>query len=353
MAAHEGTTHAGTPHSILLLFVVLGLGIVIGSGVAVRRRLISGRLGILGAFAGFGIGGFGGIGLVEIQVVAATGPQLTEWYPIASLVVGSMVMLGSQVLGMIYWPRKPRYLGLGILLGVWIMYPALLPNQGVLHPLGYLLVPAIPLSIGYILWHDARGVLRTVVSQRFPRAVGMISAVLFSVFFAFSAGTLSINPDTSAGMRTEGFVTTLPVSGPLVYWPAVEFYLPSIPLAGMVSLGTLLLFGLLGGLIGLNAAVVAVQWDGADDTASTRALAGTLTTTGATACCCCAPAMYGITSAIFGAAATPVYWAFMDPSSPVGGLFFAASVLLLTGSLLRATGSRGTRVNCEVPATSS
>lgn len=50
--------------------------------------------------------------------------------------------------------------------------------------------------------------------------------------------------------------------------------------------------------------------------------------------------MYGVTSAILGAAATPVYWAFMDPTSPVGGIFFALSTVLLAVGLVRPEAGR-------------
>jgi hypothetical protein len=43
---------------------------------------------------------------------------------------------------------------------------------------------------------------------------------------------------------------------------------------------------------------------------------------------------------------TPVYWSFMLPSSPVGGTFLAASVLLLVGSLLTSTGGSKSETAC-------
>jgi hypothetical protein len=131
-------------------------------------------------------------------------------------------------------------------------------------------------------------------------------------------------------------ITTVMLADPLVSWPAVEFYFPSVPLSGFVSVGTVLLFGFIGSLVGLNVAFVANQWERASDAESSRALFGSLAASGATACCCCAPAMYGVASAVLGAAASPIYWAFMDPTSPVGGTFFAVSVLLLTTSLVRS-----------------
>lgn len=90
------------------------------------------------------------------------------------------------------------------------------------------------------------------------------------------------------------FVTTVSVASPLVVWPAVEFYLPAIPLSGVISVGSVLLFSLLGGLVGLNLTVVTAQWHAGRNAASTGSLLEALTTSGATACCCCAPAMYRV-----------------------------------------------------------
>ncbi|WP_435154221.1 hypothetical protein [Haladaptatus sp. DFWS20] len=338
MSAHSGTTHAGTPHWLLLVLVVTGLGILGLSTVGVRRAWVVGRVGIAGVFFGGLLAMFGGIGLVEIQVVAPAGPDrgLYRWYPLASLLIGSLTLVGSFVVGRLRWSDRPRYAMLGGLLGAWIIYPVVFTNNGVTNPIGYLLVPSVLLVTGYIVWRDAKPLLSRLRMSRLASSVGVLSGFLFVLFFAFSAGTLSTNPDAGIGMPETRTITTVMLADPLVSWPAVEFYFPSVPLSGFVSIGTVLLFGFIGSLVGLNAAFVADQWERASDADSSRALVGSLAASGATACCCCAPAMYGVVSAVLGAAASPIYWAFMDPTSPVGGTFFAVSVLLLTTSLVRS-----------------
>ncbi|WP_266077569.1 hypothetical protein [Haladaptatus caseinilyticus] len=337
-AAHSGTTHAGTPHWLLLLFVITGLGVLGLSSMGVRRAWVVGRVGIVGVFLGGLLAMFGGIGLVEIQVVAPAGPSrgFYRWYPLASLFIGSITLVGSFVIVRLRWPDRPRYAMLGGLLGAWISYPVVLPNNGVTNPIGYLLVLSVVLLTGYIIRHDAKPLLSRLRTSRLVSGVGVLSGVLFMIFFAFSAGTLSTNPDAGIGMPETRTITTVMLADPLVSWPAVEFYFPSIPLSGFVSVGTVLLFGFIGSLVGLNAAFVANQWERASDTGSSSVFAGSLAASGATACCCCAPAMYGVVSAVMGVAASPIYWAFMDPTSPVGGTFFAVSVLLLTSSLVRS-----------------
>ena len=342
-AAHTGTTHAGTPHWILLALVLVGLVTIGASRIAIDQEWVTTRGGVLGLLFGVVVAGVGAVGLVEIQVVAAVGPSLNHLYPLASLVVGTGVMVTSLFVTRWHWPGKPRYAALGALLGAWIVYPVALPNGGITHPLGYGLVVGLPTVIGYVLWRDARSVLRSAFSRSFSRTVGVVTGVLTAVIVAFSAGTLTVNPDPGINAPEEAFLETFPVADPLVTWPAVEFFLPAIPLAGMISAGTIVLFGVLGGLVGVNAAVITDQWQAGRDFSVRGSLLGSLTTTGATACCCCAPAMYGVISAVFGSAATPVYWAFMDTSSPLSSTFLAASVLLLTASLVyAASGPVGT-----------
>jgi hypothetical protein len=334
-AAHSGTTHAGIPHLALFALFATGLLVAGVSVLGVRSGRIGNQPGILGVLVGGVIAMLGAIGLVEIQVTAPAGPQFQAFYEPASVILGSALMLGGLVVGWLRWHERPRYTALAALLGAWIMYPAIMPNEGIQHPLGYLLVLALPVMIGYILYTDALATVRRVVTDDKSRRVGLAAGGLFTVFFAFSAGTISVNPDVGIGTPTTRSITTVQLVDPLVYWPAVEFYFPNIPLAGFVSVGTLLLFGLMATLVGLNMGVVMDEWSRAES-GENASFTGSLAASGATACCCCAPAIYGVLSAVFGAAATPVYWAFMDPTSPVGGVFLAGSIILLLQGILRS-----------------
>ena len=338
-AAHEGTTHAGTPHWLLLGVVALGAVLVATAIYALRRPGYSRRAGGLGLLSGLVLAGFGAIGLVEIQLEAVTDPSTTllAINPLASYVVGFAVVLGSQVVGLRYWPERPRYLLLGSLLGAWILYPVLMPRGGITHPLGYVLVLALPVAIGYVVWRDAGPAVGRVLADRTTAAVAVLGTLAMWTFLAFSAGTFTVVPETT-GVPDHPFLVTIGVADPLVLWPAIEFYLPSIPLFGMVSVGTILLFGTLSTLLGLNLGLVADELRSQEASLSPGFLLGTVGTTGATACGCCAPAMYGVLSATLGASATPIYWSFMDTSSPLSGTFLAASVLLLTASVVRAAG---------------
>jgi hypothetical protein len=271
-------------------------------------------------------------------VVADTAPSITDVYPALSLVVAVVMAAGSLVLVRLRWPERPRYAALGLLLAAWVVYPVAMPNGGVYHPLGHVVVLAVVASVAYVLRRDAWAVVQSLRRDTAPRRAGLAAAVVFVSFFAVSAGTLTFNPDSGVGAPDSVFVDVLPVADPLVAWPAVEFVFPSVPMGGFVSLGTVLLFGLLGTLVALNVGVLAQQYRAGRNADSRTSALGMAATTGATACCCCAPAFYGLLSVFFGAAATPAYWAFLNPSSPLGGVFFAASVVLMLGGVLRATG---------------
>jgi len=341
-AAHSGTTHAGTPHWLLVALVAAGALAAAGVVAAYRRRRIAGTTAAVGALAASVLAGFGLVGVVELQVVAETTPGLTELYPPLSLAVAALMALGSLAVGRSRYPERPRYAALGVLLAAWVLYPVAMPNGGVYNPAGHVLVVAVVAAVGYVLRRDAWAVVQSLRADRGPRRAGLAAGAVFAVVFSVSAGTLTFNPDSGVGAPSEAFVAVLPVADPLVAWPAVEFVFPSVPVGGFVSVGTLLLYGLLGGLVALNVGVVAQQYraDRRSDASRTSAL-GMAATTGATACCCCAPAFYGLLSVFLGGAATPAYWAFMNPASPLGGVFFSASVLLMLGGVLRATGGAG------------
>jgi len=347
VTAHSGTTHAGTPHWLLLVTVLVGAVAAIGGYAAIQDDETSARFGATLMLGGTLVAIFGSVGLVEIQVVPQTTPDWTRWFPVVNAVAGSALALGSLAIARLWFPERPRYVGLGFLLSCWIVYPTVLPNEGLTNPLGYLLAAAVPVAVGYVLYRDAGDALPTALAGRVPKLAGTAAFSLFAVFFAFSAGTLTVNPDLSSGVPEQGFLTTYRVASPLVYWPAVEFYIPQLPLAGYVSVGTLLLVALLGSLVALNGALAARQWQAGGAVDSPRTMLGAVATSGATACCCCAPALYGAIGVLFGAAASPVYWAFMDPTSPVGGLFLATSVLVLTGSVIRSSQSPACRRQSE------
>jgi hypothetical protein len=317
---------------VLLALVVAGL-VAVGLGLrAVRRSRALGAVAV-GSGVLFLVGG--GIGLVEIQVAPETAPAWSEWLGVVNVAAASALALGSLVVVRLRWPDRPRYVALAGLLAAWIGYPAVMTNGGLTHPLGYLVVLGVPLAVAYVLATDAGDRLTDALAGRRERVVAGLTFLLFAVFFAVSSGSLTFAPDQGVGLPESGFLAVQPVASPLVYWPAVEFYAPGVPAAGYVSVGSVVLVALLGGLVALNAGLVAGQWRRTGAADSPRAMVGALASSGATACCCCAPALYGVVGAAFGTAASPVYWAFLDPASPVGGLFLAASVLLLTGSALR------------------
>ncbi|WP_302082470.1 hypothetical protein [Salinibaculum rarum] len=345
-AAHTGTTHAGTPHWLLAGLVAVGfVGIVVGWR-RLARNGVGNRVGSVALVGGLLAVIVGGIGLVEIQVTPQVAPSWASSGELVTIVAASALAVGSLPVVRWRWPERPRYVALAFVLAVWIAYPVVLPNGGLTNPLGYVVVFAVPVTIVYVFARDGGNRLVRALSDRISRLVAASAFLLFSIFFAVSAGTVSFNPDVTARTAGEAFVRLHPVASPLVYWPAAEFHFPSIPVSGYVSVGSALLIAVLGGLVALNAGLVTRQWQAGGDPDSDGAVLGAVASSGATACCCCAPAFYAVAGSVFGTAASPVYWAFLDPTSPVGGLFLAASVLLLVGSAIRFVDTD----TCQIPS---
>lgn len=332
---------------------VLGVGIIAASAWVGRARWATRpRRVATGVLLGVAVAMVGTIGITQIQILpigTTPSPTLRIWYPLLAFLAGSVILLGSLVLGWRYWPDRPRYWLLGLLLGLWVLYPAMMPRQGITNPLGYVLVVAVLVGIGYIVWRDVRPALSRGVISRFARRVGIATAMMFGVFYLFSAGLFTVNPDEGVNAPTHAFFTVASFSNPLVMWPAVEFGAPSVPFFGALSIGTVLVIGLLAGLVGITASLMIVGYLNGVELSSSGGVAGFAATTGATACCCCGPAVYAMVSGVFGMAASPLFWAFTSPTSPFGGLFFVGSVALLTGSSIRLTRSLAAGGMCKLP----
>lgn len=341
VAAHEGSVQTGTPHWALLGVVVVGLSII-GGSVLLDRTVWKNRpyrtLSTL--LVGLIITISGGIGLTQIQIEPIrTTPVARQWFPILAIIAGIGILTATLILSLRRWPHHPRYSLLGALLGLWVLYPTLVPGSGLTHPLGYLITVAVPLTVGYLLWQDVWPALSQVGTDALVQRMSLLVASLVTVFLLFSAGLFTVNPDMGVNAPTTAFVTIAEFADPLVVWPAIEFYLPLIPLSGAMSVGTALLIGLLVGLVAANTALVTTVWQRNLSVDSAGGVLGTVATTGATACCCCGPAAYALTSSIFGLTASPLYWAFVDPTSPVGSLFFVGAVGLLTRNAIELSNS--------------
>lgn len=337
VAAHEGSAHAGTPHAVLLGVILLG-GSIVGASVLFNRDRWSDRprRTLAGVFTGAILAMLGTIALVEIQVeplsTDAT-PIPRDVYPIVALAVGLTIVLGSIGIGLWRWPEKPAYIALGSMLGLWVAYPVLVGGVSYYHPLGYALALGVPAMVGYLLYRTVWPVLREL--DPLARRTGIAAGLLFVVFFLFSTGQFTLNPDLGTSDISGSFFVFYEFANPLVMWPAIEFYVASIPMFGAISIGTILTFGLLGSLVATNTAMGTEIWLSDTPVSRSRGLLGGIATTGATACCCCAPAVYGIASAMIGISASPLYWAFLDPSSPIGALFFVGATAFMTGSAIR------------------
>jgi hypothetical protein len=361
-AAHGGHVSINGFHLqqwYALVPLVLGVAVAVGSAYLPRiLRPAYAGYALYGVLGGLAVAALGGIAVVQLSpyewLTAEPVVPRTLHEPLL-LLLGGAIALASVLVGQVRWPTRPRYAGLGVLLGVWVAYPGL----GVFgvytptNPLGYAIVLSLPVAVGYVLWRDARGVLGTIYADRTARRFGVAVGLLGVVFFLFSAGMATVVPDDGVGLSwSSGFVTTLPTLGPLVLWPSVEVWAPSVPFAGMVSIGTAVLLSVLGGLLGLNAAVFAHQW-GTAAGATSPTTAGAVGLAAPQACCCCGPLLSQLAIVTLGpSAAAPIYLLFADPSSSIGSLFFVASVAILAGTLVYAAESTAGAEpeQCVVPA---
>lgn len=349
-SAHGGTLHAGTPHWILLGLLLIGIGFVGGGLLWVRNDTRDTRLigGIV--FSGAILILIGAIGLTEIQIEPLgtdPTPIPRAWYPLIGMIVGGLVILVSVNLGIWRWSHRPEYAALGGILGVWILYPVLLPATEYQHPLGYMLVVSVPILVSYIVWKDVWPAIRE--ASQFARRTGVVTAVLFVIFLLFSTGQFTLNPEAITANPDTQFIVVTEYASPLVLWPAVEMYYPSIPFFGALSVGTVITFVILTGLVGTNAVLMTMVHQSESSINTPGGVMGGLATTGATACCCCAPAFYGVISAVFGISASPLYWTFLDPASPLGTIFFAGATVLMTGSTVQLARSLGDAGVCPAP----
>lgn len=339
--AHEGTVHGGTPHLLLLATLLVGLALLVTVAWLDRAgRSPDPRAGARLLVVGVSLAGLATVGLVEVQVEPlSTTPLPRQYYPVLTVFGGMAVALGSVVAYNLRWGDHHVYPVLGTVLGFWVAYPALLPGDSSRHPLGYLLVLAVPALLGYVAWTELRPALRRTGPR--ARVVGVLAGLAFAAFFAFSSGLATLDPDPVPQAGGEPFAVVTTFVSPLVAWPAVEVYRPGVPMFAALSVGTGITIAVLAGLVGVNAALGTTVWraraaaDGrstATNGGAVTGVTGALATTGATACCCCGPALYGVASAAVGASASPLYWAFTDPESPLATLFLVAAIGLLTAS---------------------
>ena len=337
-SAHGGTATGGLSqwHGILL---VLGGVVFLGATVLLKRMdRIPPTVALYGVFIGLVVTALGAIlfeGLSpDPTYSAASMPFPRSWYQPLALSVGLLITVSSFIIGLLRWPTRPRYTFLGILMGLWIAYPYLIPGQGSSsHPLGYAIVLGTPLLVGYVIWKDAGSILRAVLRDPVARRFGVGVGIVVALFFVSVTGYLSFFPEDA--LPHERTIVVLPAIYQLVTWPTLEIYLPHIPLFVATSPGQLIVVGLLSTLIGLNAALIARHWRVEERAGMTEGTAGAGAVVGSCTCGCCGPLVAKIAVLAAGPSiAAPLYWVFVDTASPLSALFIVASIVLFAGSLI-------------------
>jgi hypothetical protein len=337
-SAHEGTETMGITRWHGIGILLLGVLVVTIAVIAKRTERTTPTTALSGILFGLAIAIFGAVlfeGLSPDPSYAVSSmPFPRFWYKPLSLGLGLGIAVISFVVGWLRWTTRPRYTFFGILMGLWVAYPELITGQGSdTHPLGYAIVLVTPIFVGYILWKDAWPVLRTVLVDSVARRFGIGVGVLTGLFFASVSGYISFLPEE--GFPQEVTVVVLPSNYQLVRWSTLEVAIPQIPFFIALSMGLVLIVGLLSVLVGLNAAMIARQWRLEQRAGMVEGTAGTGAIVGSCTCGCCGPLVAKIAILAAGPSiAAPLYWIFVDTASPLSPLFIIVSIVLFTGSLV-------------------
>ena len=338
VSAHGGAESSGLSQSHGLAIASIGV-LAVGALVLLkRRRRISPRTALYGIAVGIGVTVVGVIlfeGLAPDPTYQADSmPFSRSWYQPLAIGTGLVVVIASFVTGLVRWTTRPRYMALGMLLGGWILYPYLLPGfSGYTNPIGYGIVLATPLLVGYILWNDVGTALSTILRDPVARRFGVSVGAMVSLFFMATTGYLSFFSEEGAPQETT--VAVLNVLYQIVRWPTLEILLPDVPFFIAISPGVVIMLGLLGVLVGLNAAAVAHSWRLDQQAGATQSTAGTATVVGACTCGCCGPLVSQVAVIAAGPTiAAPIYWIFVDSASPLNSIFLLGSIALFTGTLV-------------------
>ena len=338
VSAHDATATTGLSQGHGGILALVGV-VLLGSAVVLKRTdRISATTALYGVFVGIVVTALGAIlfeGLSpDPTYTASSMPFPRSWYQPLALLTGLLIAVVSFVVGWLRWPTRPRYTFLGILMGLWISYPYLIPGPASgSHPLGYAIVLGTPILLGYIIWKDAGRVLGAALGDPVARRFGVGVGIVLALFFTSVTGYLSFFPEE--GVPHEMTVVVLPAIYQLVTWPTLEIVIPHIPLFLAVSPGQVIIVGTLSTLIGLNAALIARHWRVEERAGLAEGTAGSAAIVGTCTCGCCGPLVAKIAILAAGPSiAAPLYWVFVDSASPLSVVFIVGSFVLFTGSLL-------------------
>lgn len=340
VSAHDITASAGLSRSHGIILVLVGTVLLGGAIVLKRTNRLSPTVALYGVFLGICLTVFGTILFDALSpdptYTARSIPFPRSWYQPLALAVGLSIAVVSVIVGWLRWPTRPRYTFLGLLMGLWVLYPSLLPGPASSsHPLGYVIVLGTPVLVGYIIWTDAGSILLAVMRDPVARRFGIGVGLVIALFFLTITGYLSVFPEE--GIPHETRVAVLPVIYQLVTWPTLEIVLPHVPFFLAVSPGHLLIVGTLSALVGLNAALIARHWRVEERAGLAQGTAGSAAIVGACTCGCCGPLVAKIAVLAAGPAiAAPLYWLFVDSASPLSALFIVGSILLFAGGLIHS-----------------
>ena len=165
----------------------------------------------------------------------------------------------------------------------------------------------------------------------------------YASFYVLVTNAVSA-PDPGVPIPPElshGYLVPFAAYGPMAVWPDVEFYFPSMNLAGYLSVGNVLLFASLGFLTAFAAALLMrnISWRRKVGKGALTPFGGAvLASLSTNACCCCSPVLYPLVAILFGGAVPgAIADSLVNPQSPISNLFVLATLACLVVSVILLT----------------
>jgi hypothetical protein len=208
-----------------------------------------------------------------------------------------------------------------------LMQPLLagLPNQSAFEYLfpdvGYFAFPFLLASLFFAVYAHSHGAIGLALKSKRVLLLSALAGIGYAAFYIVATGTVSLFYSYSGAQDSfaeHGYLMATMIYGPMVTWPGVVFYSPSLRIFGYFTLGNVILIASLGVLVAFASALL-IHGAAAKNRDAAGAFAGTFVTSLFTNVSCCASAaMLPVIGALVGSGAESSLVLYLMP----GGLFY-------------------------------
>lgn len=181
--------------------------------------------------------------------------------------------------------------------------------NGLMMDLGFFVLPYCLAVFSLWVWFRAHDVLARVWAERRSRRIWAFAAAAYFLMYAYTTNLLAPpDADTPVSKAHPAFIIVYHAYAALAMWPNIEFWTPSLNLVGMLSVGTVMLGGVLAALMGANVALgvraLRLRRRGKLQGGGVLTAAGsTILTFGTSYCCCCVPVIGSLLGSVLGVGA--------------------------------------------------